>query len=326
MGWQQINSKIMRTGQDGGDSEVESLGYLKGDGHEEGFYCFNLGPWHPYEPYISAEYSPHLEIDGTSFFLQDFTFNGKKVFATQGTLEQPDQKYVFWANSMGAWVYLPSGGIREPYYWTDIDEETVLGDAFYVGGQALPDLNDTQGPEDWDLAGNNTLGLPSTVDVALKHEYWEWWTNGNGRLMKPCGKYRNPADGSMKFVGAPTWKAANDTGGAYYHNKEFQRAGKDTLDNWIYRSTDGGLTIHFVPAISKWVLGTLYGEAWSEGDVPPMTGMVRYLGYTQDQTTHQPVRDSHGDFDLSWDRMDIGTEKREVLMGEVSLWRRTSSN
>ena len=322
MGWQQINSKIMRTGQDGGDAEVVSLGYLKGDGHEDGFFCFNLGPWHPYQPYISQEYSPHLEIDDTVFSLQDFTFNGKKVFASSGQYSQAE--YVFWSTSVNAWVYLLGGGIREPYYWTDIDEETVLGDAFYIGSQNLPALNDSQ-VQNWALTGNNTTGDPATVEVALKHEYWEWVSNGNRQGMKPCGKYRNADDGSWKSVGTPAFRATNAvTQGAYYNNIDFYRDAKDTHDNWTFKSV-GGLVIHYVPVDDKWVLGTMYQGEWSEGGEPTLSGSpVRYLGYRLSQDTGLPVRDEHGDFDLAWDRMDIGDTTREVLMGEASLWRRTS--
>lgn len=327
MGWQLINARISRTGEDGGDEQVESLGYLIGDGHEKDFFCFNKGPWHRYEPYISKEYSPHIEVDGTEFYIQDFTFNGKKVFATAATDEQPTSEYIFWSNAMSAWIYLPGGGLREPFYWTDIDEETVLGDAFYVGGQVLPDLNDQQGPEDWELTGNTTTSYSSKVYVSLKHDYWEWESNySGGSNSKPCGRYRNPKTGSFKTVGIPTFKATNSTNrNAYYDGIEFQRAGKDSNDNWIYNS-DSGKSIQCVPALGKWVLGTPYQGKWSESDSPPTAGgtPTLYQGFQVDEATHQPVRDGNGDFALSFDRYDMGKEKKPVLIGEVSLWRRTN--
>ena len=319
MGWQLINARISRTGQDGGDEAVASEGYLRGTGHEDGFYCFKKGPWHPSMPYISQDYSPHLEIDGNDFYLQDFTFNEKKVFATKG--DNPE--YVFWSNLSGGWIYLIGGGIREPYYWTDIDEETVLGDAFYEGGQTLPQLNDGRA-ESWDLAGNNTTGHQATTEARLKHEYWEWVSNlsqhNNDNL---CGKYQNPKTHSWKFVGTPSFKANNGTNRqAYYRNTYFTRsASKDANDRWTYEGEKG--TISYNLAAAAWVIGDINSK-WSEGDEPSLGGTTStFKGYEIDQGTHQKVPDGKGDFSIALDHFDLGNEKHEVLMGEVSLWRKT---
>ena len=322
MGWQQINARVMRTAQDGGDGSVASEGYLKGTGHEDGFYCFKKGPWHLSTPYISQEYSPHLEVGGTNFYIQDFTFNEKKVFS-DANLYSPS--YVFWSNLADAWVYLIGGGIREPYYWTDIDETTVLGDAFYMGGQTLPSLNSSQGPEQWELMGNNTTGDQATINVELKHEYWEWVSNlsqyNNDNL---CGKYQNPQDGSWKSVGTPTFKATNSSNRkAYYRNVYFYRsASKDTNRNWTYESDKG--QIRFIPAMSSWVIGNTDSK-WSEGDEPAIGGTtVEFTGYEIDEGTGEKVPDPNGNFAIVLDHFDLGDDKGLVLMGEVSLWRRTN--
>lgn len=330
MGWQLINTVIKGYADDIGHYYIDCDGYLKGIGNEEGYYCFKEGPWSGYEkkPFISDTFYPHLVLDKGSrdeLYLQDFTFNNHRVFKS-GSI------YIFYSEEEKAYINIAgttyggfSGpGLREPYYFTDIDD-TIQGDYFYRGTQNLPDLNGEA--QTWTLEGavdeNNSS---STAEVTLEQDIWWWHDNGNQSQNDSgfCGKYYNEQDGSWKMVGVPMFGTNTQTAGAYVFREKFTRGQK--IDHHFIYEGDKGHTIHYNRG--KWVIGTEGTGKWSEGDEPSLHSgdEVNFKGYEIDEGTGEQVPDPKGDFKITFEHCVMGNQKGHVLMGEVSLWRRSMNN
>lgn len=314
MGWQTINTVLNPSGTQ--DFDHKSLGFLQGTGNEDDYYCFTSGPHHPRIPYIAKEWAPHLKFDGNQFSVADYLFNGQSVYTSSA------YGYVFYSTWENSWVWMQY--LREPYYYTDIDGETIKGDVFYKGN--FPDLND--GYVQWSIAGNTSDNsyLPQTKDVSLEQDYWEWYSNGakSQSLSGFCGKYHNSEDDSWKFVGIPTFLAYTQQGHqCYYTGEIFSRSfEKDPYRHYTYDG-DKGHSITRSRTMGIWVLGQVGHGKWSECSMDPsLTEEIQFTGYQLDEGTHVQVRDPKGDFILKWNCMEMGDKKNAILMGEVSLWRR----
>ena len=313
MGWQRINSLVRRPAggsQDYGYSE----GFLVGTGHEEGFYCFRESPYVSV-PFISDAFMPHLEFDGGTVYGQlGLAYNDDEVYGDGTTV------WIFKPRSQsGSWVRAQA--LREPYYYTDIDETTVVGDKFYKGD--FPDLNG--GAETWTIAGAYTQGeAGSTVSVKLVQDIWEWqdnygagtWTSGS----RFCGRYYNAKDGTWKFVGIPTYRPTQMSAGGYFNGELFTRGGKDSRGSFTYVGTRGHTITHSATT-GKWRVESSEGH-WSEAtDEPSMSQGVAFQGMMWDPDQGVEAADPNGNFMLQFAYFAMGQEKRDVLMGEVSIWR-----
>lgn len=329
MGWQKINSMIKAYADDVGYYQ-DCEGYLKGTGNEEGYYCFKQGPWSDRKPFISNTFYPHLVIDyGTkqTLFIRDYTFNNHWVFNNTNN-------YVFWSNGENKWIY-PFGtsvgpGLREPYYYTDIDD-TLQGDFFYEGN--FPSTLNADEPSVWTLSGAipERTSYPSEAEVTLEQNIWIWQDNGNLNANRSgfCGKYKNEKDGSWKMVGVPVFGTKISLAGAYVNQEKFTRQPKDTHGHYVYEG-DKGHTIHYNRRASggQWIMGTVGSGKWSEGNEPSLHSgdEVEFKGYEMDEGTGEQVPDLKGDFKIIFEHCEMGSEKGHVLMGEVSLWRRSMNN
>lgn len=325
MGWQLINTNIRTSFPNNDDG---SLGYLIGSGNEEGFYCFRKNTYHA-RPFISKTFMPYIEIqefNNKKFVIQDYSFNNSPVYQASSD----SNANLFFSAGQNSYVY-PVGvngggegvGLREPYYYTDIDETTLQGDYFYKG--AIP--NDLNGePTTWSIEGavpNNYSG-PSTIHVLLKQEYWEWKNNGvEGLSDDPfCGKYKNDEKDTWKMVGIPTFSTFVQISSAYVAGERFKRGEKDGNHNFIYYG-DKGHTIHCNGG--EWMMGTqTVGGHWSIGNEPSMHPgtEISFRGYEVDSGTNEIIPDPKGDFKVIFSHCAMGDQKGNVYMGEVSLWRK----
>ena len=52
-----------------------------------------------------------------------------------------------------------------------------------------------------------------------------------------------------------------------------------------------------------------------------MNQNATFAGFEWDAENQTAVPDEAGNFELKWDTNRMGDEQREVLLGEVSLWR-----
>lgn len=315
MGWQVINSKLSPFNSDG----YASFGYLVGDGNESGFFCFRQTPFFS-RPIISDSYLPHFEFShtGEQHELCGVTYNGSPVYGSSPTNDGYGS-YVFCPHSeYGSWILF--GQLAEPYYYTDIDETTKVGDVYYCGG--FPEVNGS--PVEWEKKGAVNSGDEGTVSASFVQRVWEWLDNGSTSLSRSglCGRYYNEADGSWKFVGIPSYTVTNGGDGCYFTNEVFTRsATRDRNRNLVYVG-DRGHTITKDRSSGKWVIGTRNRGNWSESDsAPSMNGNAVFKGYEWDADEQTAVPDQAGDFELKWDTNRMGDEQREVLMGECSLWR-----
>ena len=318
MGWQVINAKIS---QFDGSNETDCWGYLIGDGAEDGYYCFRRTPFFE-NPVISDRFAPVLKFSngGAEYTICGVSYGGNAVYGTAPEIDGYGN-YVFRARSAhGYWILFEQ--LREPYYYTDIDEETKVGDLFYQG--SFPELN---GPaETWELTGavNGTEWQPSAVSATFTQNVWEWHDNGSTSQYRSglCGRYYNRQDGSWKFVGVPSYTVTNGGDGCYFEDEVFTRsATRDANRNLVYVG-DRGHTIHYDRSAQKWVIGTRNRGTWSESDsAPSMNGNVAFTGFEWDAENQTAVPDEAGNFELKWDTNRMGDEQREVLLGEVSLWR-----
>ena len=317
MGWQVINAKVSQFNGGGRDS----WGYLVGDGAEEGFFCFPQTPFFDHA-IISDSFTPHLKFSngGAEYDVCGISYAGNAVYGTAPEIDGYGS-YVFCPRSThGSWILLES--LREPYYYTDIDETTKVGDLYYQGG--FPDVN---GPtETWELAGavNGDESQPSAISATFIQNVWNWHDNGSTSQSRSglCGRYYNEQDGTWKFVGIPSYTVTNGGDGCYFTNEVFTRsATRDRYRNLVYVG-DRGHTITKDRSSGKWVIGTRNRGTWSESDsAPSMNGNVAFTGFrwNADEQTAEP--DEAGNFELKWDTNRMGDEQREVLFGEVSLWR-----
>ena len=320
MGWQLINSVVKAiTGE---NEIVQSVGYMYGTDNEDGYFCFQRGPYHAEKPFIAQEFCPHIEFDGMPYFQTGFLFNNRPVFRNES------RGYVFYSLSQNAWIggLQDSGGnltnIREPYYYTDLDGETVKGDVFYKG--EFPELN--AGAVEWSKTGSTEFpSWPGTKEAEVKQEFWEWYNNGaiNQERSGLCGKYKNAEDESWKYVGIPTFIAYTRASGgqSYYTGEIFTRSfEKDQSGHYTYVG-DKGHIIHLT-GYGMWLIGQAGHGKWSECyQQPSLTEEIQFTGYQIDEGTGHQVRDGRGDFILKWNGMTLGNRKTPVLMGEVSLWR-----
>lgn len=313
MAWQKINS-VLRYGTT--DSACE--GFWKGSGHEDGFYCFQKSPWVPsYDgPFISDSFEPTLTIDGTDYTLQNNTYAGEYVWGGGGY-------FVFYSTTQRAWIRM--NNLREPYYYTDIDETTKVGDKFFEGG--LPSLNGQS--ETWKIDGaytNSEAG--STVQVTLHQDLWLWNTNGDWRKSKSyfAGKYYNEKDSTWKFLGVPNYKASVSNRNGYMYGETFTRSmekvGKSIWSkHWTYQGSLGH-SINY--GSKKWVVGTEGSGAWSESEQEPsLHSDVIFRGYKMVEQEGELVKeeDPLGDFTISFAHLESGTLTKNILMGEFSIWR-----
>jgi hypothetical protein len=319
MGWQLINTVVKAiTGE---NEIVQSVGYMFGDDNEDGYYCFHRGPYHAEKPFIAEEFCPHIDFDGYSYFQTGFLFNDRPVF------KNTNSGYIFYSKKENAWI----GGlqdsafsmmnIREPYYYTDLDEVTVKGDVFYKGN--FPELNG--GQVLWTKSGSSEYpSMPATKAAEIKQDFWEWYNNGsiNQERSGLCGKYQNANDGSWKYVGIPTYLAYTQQGSqSYYTGEIFTRSfEKDARQKFTYEG-DKGHTIAMGNG-GVWLIGQAGHGKWSEcNDEPSLVDEIQFTGYQIEEGTGNIVRDANGDFILEWNGMVLGNKKKPVLMGEVSLWR-----
>ena len=308
MGWQLINSKI-------GD---DCFGYLIGDGTEDGFYCFEATPYfsHYDRPVISDSYFPRLEVSAggsrDTFERSGIDYNGNPVWGS-----------VFYSVSERAWVYGLTSRydsntkLREPVYYTDLDGETVIGDSFFEGN--YPGIGYTV---TWTSAG--APGNLREVSASLVQDVWAWHDNGGISKSKSgfAGRYYNQADGTWKFVGIPSFEVRNGGEGCRFDGETFVRSStRDARRNLVYVGDRGDqITKH--RASGKWIIGTSGNGAWSVSDAPPgLNADAHFDGFSAVSAGATPEADESGTFDLQWIGNAMGDEKREVLMGEVSLWR-----
>ena len=265
MGWQKINTVI--TADTGGDEDEKTEGFLKGTGHEDGFYCFYRAPFHRYKPFIAQTYLPKLEVQELSkeLEIQDYSFNNDRVFATS---EEASAQVVFKSAFEGEWIY-PQGtttpgadvGLREPYYHTDLDGETLIGDYYYKG--SLPQEINGE-PYVWTLEGAipSWTSLGQYIHVKLTQDFWEWYDNGTISQQRSgfCGRYYNERNGTWKFVGIPTFITETSVAGSYFFNETFKRGNKDDHDQFVYDG-DKGHTIQYKNG--QWVVGRVGTGHWS---------------------------------------------------------------
>ena len=317
MGWQVINSKLSRFDN---NAENDSYGYLVGDGNEAGYFCFQSSRYIS-KPFISDSVLPTLTFsDGaTEYMVAGISYDNREVYCPSPSTDGSGP-FVFYSPSQRGWIRFEE--LCEPVYYTDIDKITKLGDVFYQGG--FPELN---GPaQTWELKGavNEDDWRPSAVSATFIQNVWEWHDNGSTSESRSglCGRYYNEQDGTWKFVGIPSYTVTNGGYGCYFTNEVFTRsATRDRYRNLVYVG-DRGHTINFDRSARKWVIGTRNRGTWSESDsAPSMNGNVAFTGFrwNADEQTAEP--DEAGDFELQWDTNRMGDEKREVLFGEVSLWR-----
>lgn len=319
MGWQLINSVVKAiTGE---NEIVQSVGYMYGTDNEDGCFCFHRGPYHAEKPFIAEEFCPHIDFGGYTYRQIGFLFNNRPVF------KNDNAGYIFYSAKEGAWIgglqdsTLSMNNIREPYYYTDLDGETVKGDVFYKGN--FPELNES--PINWTKSGSTEFpNLPETKQAEMKQNFWEWNTNGSIPMNQSglCGKYKNAEDDSWKFVGIPKFQVIVERGqSCYYTNEKFTRSWeKETSSRKYVYEGDKGHTIKYESGV--WVLGTQGQGKWSQGDdEPSLTDPVSFQGYQIDEGSGEPTTDPEGNFVLSWYGMVLGDKKNNVLMGEVSLWR-----
>lgn len=316
MGWQLINSVLRKGFGDHPESDY-SFGYMIGDGNEDGYYCFSESPY-VYQPFISDTFLPKFEVDGSTYSTYPLSYNDDTVWG--GT---SSNQWIFKPKTQnGYWVMF--NHLREPYYYTDIDETTVVGDQFYKG--SLPALNGNG--EQWEIAGAfSSSEAGSTKLVKLTQDIWLWHDNGDRRQSQSgmCGRYFNELDGTWKSVGIPTYEAKNDQdNNCYYQNEKFSRSfEKNTQTRQFDYIGDRGHTISYSRGMQIWHIGTIGQGKWSECSTDPnVHSAVTFRGYQIDQGTGNHVEDPLGNFTLTWKHMSPGDEKREVLMGEVSLWRK----
>lgn len=317
MGWTLINSVVRKSYGDHPESNY-SFGYLVGDGHEDGYFCFSESPYFN-KPFISDTFLPRIQVGWDSLPMDGLCYNDERVFGGPSLVS-----FVFKPKTQsGDWIYATF--LREPYYYTDIDETTVVGDQFYKG--ELPEVNGD--PEEWEIAGaysQNEAG--STKEVTLTQNVWLWQNNGSMSQSASgfAGRYYNSEDGSWKYVGVPTYKATNDSyTDAYYRTEEFSRsAEKDNHGNFQFEGTEG----HIIKNVggTTWVLGRQGVGKWSIAESnPSMDTPVQFRGYQIDEGTTQAVPDPKGDFIFEWKCCRMGNGTKEVLMGEVSLWRKAQA-
>lgn len=305
MGWQQINAVL--TSQFGSTNQIRSEGYLIGTDDEEGYLCFKKSPFINV-PFISEEYWPRLEVNGSSTYsVSEMLYDFWPVFGTSiFHIFRP-------TNNNGKWIR--GSFLKEPYYYTDIDD-TVKGDSFYEG--YLPDLD---GTETWTPAGAQT---GSSIEVKMTQTRWVWVSNGDRNQSDSgfCGAYQNPEDHTWKFVGLPVFEATTNNNDDYFKNEKFTRSLEKEGGRWGHFTYigDKGHTIQY--SQGKWVIGTLNSGKWSEASQEPSTqNEVTFSGYEMDTGTGDRVTDPRGDFTLTFKHREMGNEKRTVYMGEVSLWR-----
>ena len=308
MGWQLINAVVTA---DFGSNSTRTEGYLVGTDDEQGYLCFKKSPFIN-KPFISQKYWPTLVVDGsTSYNVQGKLYDWRPVFEYSSTTNifRP-------TNNDGKWVQ--GSFLKEPYYYTDIDE-TVKGDSFYEGN--LPDLD---GTETWTHAGNNVYSPAATIEVKMTQTRWIWVSNGDRNQSKSgfCGAYQNPEDQTWKFVGLPVFEATTNNNTDYYRNEKFTRSLEKEGGYWGHFTYigDKGHIIRYTQ--SKWAIGTPNTGKWSEASQEPSTqNEVSFSGYEMDSGTGDRVADPRGDFTLTFKHREMGTEKKTVYMGEVSLWR-----
>lgn len=314
MGWQWVNVKIDKaTGDRATASPV--MGYFVGTGHEQGYYCFPNTPYFD-SPIISDSLCPRLEFsDGVVLRPSPVSYEGETVWAYTGG------PFAFRSRERGAAKRIRMEELREPYWYTDLDGETLVGDTFFEG--AMPQLN-AAAPTTWTLEGAVNEGEEDSVDVELKQDVWEWHDNGDvtdpGEI-DMAGRYYNEEDGSWKSVGVPEFKAsAAQT--SPFHDESFSReAEKDENDRLVYRGGNGHVIRHDADA-GKWVVGTVGSGTWAESSTAPSVGgTARFAGKRWNEDTEQAEDDHDWDFSLEWKHNVLGDMKRELLVGEVSLWR-----
>ena len=306
MGWQLVNCLLRPPAGASGESE----GFLVGTGNEDGYYCFTQSPYIN-TPFISAEFLPRLTVGGSSYSQLGLTYNDEPVYGDATT-------YRFFKSKTHGWIR--ANFLREPYYYTDIDETTVVGDKFYQGN--LPDFNGTA--QTWEIAGAfSSAEVGSTIEVKLEQDYWAWednhgassWTSGS----QYCGRYRNAKDGTWKSVGVPMYAADAPGSDCYYKYERFTRSYSRTSGKFVYTG-DQGHSIQYKNGL--WVIGVPDQDKWSESiNEPNMKAAVTFNGYEIDEVTGDKVSDSKGTFTLAWNYNVLGDHKEQVLMGEVSIWR-----
>lgn len=307
MGWQLINCLLRPPA---GESYEYSEGFLKGTGNEQGYYCFTGSPYIN-DPFISQDFMPHITVDGDEYRQLGLTYNDEPVYGDETT-------YRFFKSKTEGWIRAQF--LREPYYYTDIDETTILGDKFYKGN--LPEFNGEA--QTWEIAGAVSQSeVGNTIEVKLEQEYWAFegnngvssWTSGS----KYCGRYRNAKDGTWKSVGVPMYKVDAPGSNCYYKNEKFTRSFKKTSGKFTYEG-DNGHIIHYKDGL--WVIGEPDHDKWSECSTEPnMVTAVNFSGYEMDEGTGTKVSDNKGTFTLQWDYNVLGNHKEKILMGEVSIWR-----
>lgn len=327
MGWQHVNSKLVQ-------DDIDNLGYLVGTGNEDGYYCFYHSPYVYYSdgPFISDSFLPHLEVADSPYTIVGVTYgpvtgsnvNGR-VWANGGP--HSGAQYVF--NSRGnGWIRFDY--LREPQYYLDIDGETMVGDLFYGGN--FPQLNDAT-PTEWTLQGavnddpdnpgHDTSGYDSSISVYLKQNLWLWQTNGDWNKTKSglCGKYYNQVDGSYKSVGMPAYQATDTSETSPFKDEIFLRAENRDSNNKLIYEGNNGHTIHYDKTSQKWIVGTIGQNHWSEGPKPPsIKSPVSFTGKKMNEHGTEET-DQDWDFTLEWKHFEPGNSKKQIYMGEVSLWR-----
>lgn len=324
MGWQLINSQIrIPAGIDVGNDHPESdicECFMVGTGNESGYYCFRRSPYvdpdvgvRNQRPFISQQYWPNLHIGNTILRQWGGSYNNAQVYGGDSS------NWVFLSKTENSWIRF--GQLREPYYYTDIDD-TVQGDQFYKGN--MPELN-SDTPEQWEIQGSYyQWQAGDTISVELKQDIWVWQNNGNRNLRNSglCGKYYNEQKDTWKMVGVPVFGTYTEASGAYVRREKFRRGAKDTHDHYVYEG-DKGHTIHYKN--SQWIMGTVGSGKWSEGNEPSLHSgtNVTFTGYEMDEGTGQIVPDPKGDFTILFEYCEMGDDKGLVNMGEVSLWRPT---
>lgn len=315
MGWQLINSMVKK--DTGIDTDTRySFGYLIGDGRESGYYCFTKSPF-VNTPFISDTYLPKIKLNGSPISIYGLSYNDENTWGSEN-----GGQWIFKPKTQGG-KWISFGNLREPYYYTDIDDETVVGDTFYKGD--LPQLNGEA--EEWEIQGGYWPSQAGRVNrVELIQNLWTWHDNGDlgSSASGFCGKYYNEEDGTYKTVGIPTYATQSSNTSCYFNGEHFTRSfEKNSGSNHFDYIGDNGHTISYDRGNMVWTIGTKGRGKWSEtGDAPSIHSPCVFKGYEIDQGTGEEVPDSKGDFTLSWQHMSLGNEKRQVYMGEVSLWRK----
>ena len=313
MSWQLINSVLRYT-----NSQGLSFGYLKGGDNERSYYCFRQSPWisNSKGPFISRTWLPKLvDGDGTNYNLSGITYCGDYVF-------QSYNAYIFYSPSQLNYVKMSE--LREPYYYTDIDETTKVGDKFFTG--SFPSqIGETV---TWTQSGavNTENESNATLDITLTQDVWYWNNNGDRskNLSGFCGVYLNPDDQTLKFVGIPTFTAEVNNNDDYFRNETFTRSLEKQGGSWGHFTYigDKGHTIAYDTRNALWCIGTVNSGKWSQSSQEPSAqSPVTFTGYEMDTGTGQPVADPKGDFILNFAHREMGDTKQTVNMGEVSLWR-----